>query len=683
MTNLSKLPALAEKSGSSSARNGKGAARSSKAATLSGLTSGGRSLEGGVRTTMEKRFGRNFSDVRVHDDAASHASSGRLKAEAFTFGQHIHFASGTYRPHSSSGLNLLAHELAHTAQQRHAATPSRLGVGGSRSPFEREADAAASRAMAGQPVGPIRQAPDRIIMRRGSDEIADINDLLSYGLFDWKIRDAEAVEALTRLKGLPRIKQAEFMSDTKYSGRLRDNLPDDRVAEFDAIAADVRGLVPGKTTLDAMIDKLSYGVFDWAITDAEAVEALELLKGLPPLQLAVALKRIDYQRLLDNLPENRKVEMIDLLAAGLGSSGSFAGSEKTSPGAALRSLDFTSDHGVMRNNDKDWSDTGPPFEQPDWTVDESGKVRTSPISHTMGEAIGIELGFDVAPADAKSSSVELTGKGSSPFLDFAQTVTLGGGRGKRVRMTSSNKLPKAVTEHRDQSIDWTIKWGTWQHSLGVTGPFDIFATVSTPARSDNVTTRRMAKAVEFVGNAPSLKPHDVVQDIAFKWTNFNLDVIYANEWELAANIEKGAQCIDLVRFIQAVIGMVGLPGTAEAVQIWAMPSSPMTAIESPYRGGGMYMVPPRPDGSSAALLDGDFRPNNFEAALKFSHDGKLRYYPGGVQNVIDDPNKVLLVFECLAWIRGVRGSIYEIVEIPGQYRPRAKVGDRYNAAGGN
>jgi len=250
-------------------------------------------------------------------------------------------------------------------------------------------------------------------------------------------------------------------------------------------------------------------------------------------------------------------------------------------------------------------------------------------------------------------------------------------------MTSSNKLPKDVTVHRGQTIDWTIKWGTWEHSLGVTGPFDIYATVSTPARSDNVTTKRMAKAVEFVGNAPSLKPHDVVQDIAFKWTNFNLDVIYANEWELAANIDKGAQCIDLVRFIQAVIGMVGLPGVAEAVQIWAMPTDAFKAIESPYHGGGMYMVPNRPDGSSAALLDGDFRPNNFEAALKFNHDGKLRYYPGGVQNVIDNPDKVLLVFECLAWIRGIKGSTYEIVEIPGQYRPRAKVGDHYDASGGN
>jgi hypothetical protein len=180
--------------------------------------------------------------------------------------------------------------------------------------------------------------------------------------------------------------------------------------------------------------------------------------------------------------------------------------------------------------------------------------------------------------------------------------------------------------------------------------------------------------VELVSSAPSLNPHEVVRSIMKNWTNFNLDVQYANEWDLAADIDKGAQCIDLVRFVQSVIGMVGLPGLAEAVIIWARPDAPLTAVETPYGspGGmssGLYPGYPGQPSWRAALLDGGFRPNNFEAALKFSDGGTTKYYPGGVDDVMDDPNTVLKVFNCLAWFRITGGDSYVITNIPGDYRP--------------
>ena len=60
--------------------------------------------------------------------------------------------------------------------------------------------------------------------------------------------------------------------------------------------------------------------------------------------------RINYGRLMDNLPENRRQELIDLLAAGLGSTGTFPTSESKEPGTALRSLDFVSDQ--VRNQSR-------------------------------------------------------------------------------------------------------------------------------------------------------------------------------------------------------------------------------------------------------------------------------------------------------------------------------------------
>ena len=51
------------------------------------------------------------------------------------------------------------------------------------------------------------------------------------------------------------------------------------------------------------VDKLlSYGAFDWVITDGEATEAMNLLAALPQPQLKAAVGKINCHRLLDNLP---------------------------------------------------------------------------------------------------------------------------------------------------------------------------------------------------------------------------------------------------------------------------------------------------------------------------------------------------------------------------------------------
>lgn len=67
---------------------------------------------------MEPRFGANFSHVRVHTDASAAQQSERLGANAFTVGEHIFFGKDKFQPQSSSGKELIAHELTHTIQQQ-------------------------------------------------------------------------------------------------------------------------------------------------------------------------------------------------------------------------------------------------------------------------------------------------------------------------------------------------------------------------------------------------------------------------------------------------------------------------------------------------------------------------------------------------------------------------------------
>lgn len=81
------------------------------------LAGSGRPLEPALRRDMEQRFGHDFARVRVHDDAAAQRSAQDVSARAYTAGGQIAFAAGEFRPDTREGRHLLAHELAHVAQQ--------------------------------------------------------------------------------------------------------------------------------------------------------------------------------------------------------------------------------------------------------------------------------------------------------------------------------------------------------------------------------------------------------------------------------------------------------------------------------------------------------------------------------------------------------------------------------------
>lgn len=102
-------------------------------------------------TKMEAAFGRDFSGVLLHTDAAAGAAAQGLGADAFTVGTDIYFAQGRYQPGTRAGDHLLSHELTHTVQQG-GAPPSlgtKMTVGSAADPEEREAEQVASRVAGG------------------------------------------------------------------------------------------------------------------------------------------------------------------------------------------------------------------------------------------------------------------------------------------------------------------------------------------------------------------------------------------------------------------------------------------------------------------------------------------------------------------------------------------------------
>jgi peptidoglycan hydrolase-like protein with peptidoglycan-binding domain len=95
-----------------------GTATSTTEGPFEAVRTGGRSLPDSTREFFEGQFGADLSDVRVHTGSNADVAAQSIDAEAFTVGSDVVFASGNYRPETSSGRRLLAHELTHVVQNR-------------------------------------------------------------------------------------------------------------------------------------------------------------------------------------------------------------------------------------------------------------------------------------------------------------------------------------------------------------------------------------------------------------------------------------------------------------------------------------------------------------------------------------------------------------------------------------
>src|SRR5262249_11828675 len=81
------------------------------------LRSPGHPLDSAARAFFEPRFGRDFSDVRMHTNKQAAESAKSIAALAYTVGNNIAFGEDQFAPDSNAGRRLLAHELAHVVQQ--------------------------------------------------------------------------------------------------------------------------------------------------------------------------------------------------------------------------------------------------------------------------------------------------------------------------------------------------------------------------------------------------------------------------------------------------------------------------------------------------------------------------------------------------------------------------------------
>lgn len=101
-----------------------------------------RSLDTSLRANLESYYGQSFGDVSVHTGSGAAQVTRSFGAQALTVGPHVAFSPGTYSPSTTSGRNLIAHEIAHVVQQRKGLSGEILhrGLGQPGDKWEREAD---------------------------------------------------------------------------------------------------------------------------------------------------------------------------------------------------------------------------------------------------------------------------------------------------------------------------------------------------------------------------------------------------------------------------------------------------------------------------------------------------------------------------------------------------------------
>ncbi len=81
------------------------------------IGSSGSPLPEGIRVEMESKMAQDFSAVKIHNDDKAHKSANAINAKAYNKDNEIVFGKGEYKPVSSEGKHLLAHELVHIVMQ--------------------------------------------------------------------------------------------------------------------------------------------------------------------------------------------------------------------------------------------------------------------------------------------------------------------------------------------------------------------------------------------------------------------------------------------------------------------------------------------------------------------------------------------------------------------------------------
>jgi uncharacterized protein DUF4157 len=268
------------------------------------LNSPGQPLDAGSRAFFEPRFGRDFSNVRIHNDAEAMESARAVHADAYTVGHHVVFGSGERSLEAPRGRHLLAHELTHVVQQRgYAESPGdHLEIGPANDAFELEAERTSQAMMFGQsgahPASVMSGHPSARISRGFFSDLFTRPLKAIARLFGSENYSSEELQAY--LKKLRETNQIEGEYDSDNKARAIVN----RRSEFLVLSLEIRVLL-----IREMLKGATLGADEAAI--------LSILRSADATERRQMVERVGRARLWEDFSgaNRRELEAITLTAA--------------------------------------------------------------------------------------------------------------------------------------------------------------------------------------------------------------------------------------------------------------------------------------------------------------------------------------------------------------------------------
>jgi len=229
----------------------------------------------------------------------------------------------------------------------------------------------------------------------------------------------------------------------------------------------------------------------------------------------------------------------------------------------LKSIKFTSDHGLLSDNNSDWTDSGTTYTEPEWIPDglDSGSDpdQNNPVSHTKDVNLTVDVTVRVGPSGL---SFDLAGDGADNYVDFTKTGNTGTSADQIISITADAPLPDMV-DTLAKNVAWTIKLNDpnpqIERDVGSSGAHTIYVTYGTPSGSV-VTEYRMSWACT-TANAEST-PIGIADE---SYTDFETPPPYFELgadapdplWLLMAGSVYKGECIDQANLMRLAVQILG------------------------------------------------------------------------------------------------------------------------------
>jgi len=304
--------------------------------------------------------------------------------------------------------------------------------------------------------------------------------------------------------------------------------------------------------------------------------------------------------------------------------------------AELKSVKFTSDHGLLTTNKTDWNDCKVRYTKPEWV---KNTVTNNPISQTMNTKLAADVEIKIEPSGV---AFDLIGTGNTQGFSFSNFCH-----------SSSQVFPVvAKTNLSDKvcilesGISWKMEVGSLECSLGSSGDHKIYVTYGTPAGSD-VTEMRVFDV------CTAAKDQLTIASCATNISKHLASCRYSGDdvdgpvpiWLIHDN--RSSQCPGLAKFINAHFSMLGL-GSGKIVYCRVTPdgdyigSDNDVGLSRPCTDGCFgHLETTHHDDLNVSeflwMIDRSGNANNFEAACLFNG----QYFAVGV-GVYNSPKEVVI-----------------------------------------